>query len=166
MHNAGGPWSTYLMVGLMLVVLALRLRRVSQVRRLRLETLWIVPMVLVAALAGSLLQHPPRDPASWVLLAFALGIGLGVGWRRGKLMRIAIDPATHQLNHQASPAALLFVVLLIVARQGLRYEAASLGLDLLQVTGLLLAFTVGLVAATRVEMFVRGRRLLAGAAAG
>ncbi len=161
MHGTGGPWTTYLPVLLLLAVLALRLRGATRARRLRLETLWVVPAVLLAALAASLAGHPPREPLGWVWLAFALGIGLGVGWRRGKLMRIAVDPATHRLNQQASPAALLLAVLLVAARQGLAREAAALGLDMLRATGLLLALMTGVVAATRVEMFLRARALLA-----
>ena len=53
------------------------------------------------------------------------------------------------------------VVLLIVARQGLRWEAARMGFDLASVTLVLLGLAVGLVAAGRVELFVRARRLLA-----
>ena len=92
-------------------------------------------------------------------------MGGGIGWRRGALMRITVDPETHALGQQASPAALLFIVVLIVARQGLRYEGTALGLNVFQVTGILTAFALGLVAATRAEMFVRGRRLVAEARA-
>lgn len=163
--QASGPWVSYLLIGAMLVVLALRLRRMSRVRRLRLETLWIVPAVLMAVLVLSLVEVPPRHSVTWIAMAFALGIGGGVGWRRGALMKISIDPETHRLNQQASPTALLFVVVLIVARRGLRYEASALGLDLAMVTAALTAFTVGLISATRAEMFVRGQRLLADARA-
>jgi hypothetical protein len=80
-------------------------------------------------------------------------------------MRITVDPVTHQRNQQSSPAALLFIVLLIVIRQALRYEGAALGLNVLQLTGILLASGLGLFAATRAEMFLRARRLLAEARA-
>lgn len=149
---------TALVIGL---VLALRLRTARRARRLRLETLWIVPAILAIAFAGMIAEYPPPGALTWAWLALALAIGGAIGWRRGAVMRITVDPETHALNQQASPAALLFVVLLIVARQGLRYEGAALGLNVLQVTGILTAFAVGLVAATRAEMFVRGRRLLA-----
>jgi hypothetical protein len=154
-------WMRYAILAVVLVVVALRLRGLSQVRRLRVETLWIVPALLVAVLVATAIERPPHQPGTWIALAFAIGIGAGVGWRRAALTRLSVDPATHRLNQQASPAALLFVVLLIVARQGLRWEAARMGFDLASVTLVLLGLAVGLVAAGRVELFLRARRLLA-----
>jgi membrane protein CcdC involved in cytochrome C biogenesis len=148
------------------VVLLLRMRRMRRARPLRLETLWVVPAVLGLAVAVATWEYPPLTAAGWLALIAAVVIGGAIGWVRGMAMRIGVDPATHALNQQSSPAAFLFVVLLIVARQGLRYEAAALGIDVLMVTGLLLAFAFGLVSATRAEMHLRARRLLADARAG
>jgi hypothetical protein len=154
---------TAVVVGL---VLLLRICRMRRARPLRLETLWIVPAVLGFALALATWEYLPPTAVGWLGLVAAAAIGGAIGWYRGTLMRIGIDPTTHALNQQSSPAAFLFVVLLIVARQGLRYEAAALGINVLLVTGLLLAFVFGLVSATRAEMHLRARRLLADARAG
>lgn len=163
MHVQPGPgWIGYVIMGAVIaIVLFFRVRGTRRATRLRLETLWIVPCVYAAVLAISLYEYPPVDAVTWLWLAVALAFGAALGWRRGKLMRIGIDPVTHALNQQSSPAALLFIVLLIVARQGLRYEGAALGLNVLQVTGILIAFGVGLFGATRAEMYLRARRLLA-----
>jgi hypothetical protein len=161
MHEAGQPaWITFILPVVIVAVLALRLRGMRRARRLRLETLAIVPAIYFIVFALSLWEYPPVSVASWLELAAAAAVGAALGWRRGKMMRITVDPATHTLNQQSSPAALLFIVLLIVARSGLRYEGAAMGLNVLQVTGLLLAFGLGLFTATRVEMFLRARRLL------
>ena len=160
MHATPAPWIGYVVFGAVLLILFLRVRGMRRARRLRLETLWIAPAILGAVFVAMVAEYPPRDALTWLWIALALIVGAAIGWRRGKLMAIRVDPATHALNQQASPAALLFVVLLIVARQGLRYEAATLGLNILQVTGILTAFAAGLVIATRTEMFVRARRLL------
>lgn len=141
------------------LVLALRFRGLRRARRLKLETLWIVPALYAIVAAAILWQFPPHGAQILWLIA-ALGVGAAVGWRRGALMRITIDPETHALNQHASPAALLFIVLLIVARQGLRYEAPTLGFDIGMLTDLLVMFTFGLFSATRAEMFLRARRLL------
>lgn len=144
------------------LVLSFRLRGMRRARRLRLETLWIVPALYLLAAASILWQFPPHG-IQILWLAVALLVGAVIGWRRGASMRITIDPQTHALNQQASPAAMLFVVLLVVARQGLRYEARSMGFDVGAVTDLLVMFALGLFSATRAEMYVRARRLLASA---
>lgn len=141
------------------LVLGLRIRGMRRARRLKLETLWIVPALYALVAITILCQFPPHG-AQMLWLALALVAGGAIGWRRGALMRITIDPETHALNQQASPAALLFIVLLIAARQGLRYEASSLGFDVGMLTDLLVLFTFGLFSATRAEMYLRARRLL------
>jgi len=142
------------------VILLLRLRRMRQTRRLRLETLWVVPAIFALAFATTTWEHPPTTPVGWLWLAIGLAAGATVGWQRGKLMRITVDPATHALNQQSSPAALLFIVALIVVRQGLRFEAAEHGIDVLQITGIAIAFALGLMAVSRIEMYLRAKRLL------
>lgn len=93
-------------------------------------------------------------------MAVALALGGVLGWRRGALMRITIDPETHELNQQASPAAMLFILVLIIIRQGLRMEASTMGFNVAFITDLLVVFALGLFSATRLEMFLRARRML------
>ncbi|WP_253717737.1 CcdC protein domain-containing protein [Sphingomonas sp. AP4-R1] len=155
---------TYIITGCAIaLVLVLRYRGMRRASRLRLETLWIVPAIFGLAFLFGLYEAPPPTPIGWLWLVVAAAGGGALGWQRGKLMKISVDPATHQLNKQNSPAALLFIVLLIVARQGLRYEAAQAGVNLMKITGILLAFGFGLLSATRAEMYVRAKRLLGAA---
>lgn len=162
MHQHTAQFITYaITAAVVALVLFLRLRGLRRATPLRLETLWIVPALLIVALGISIWEYPPPRAIGWLWLALALGAGALLGWRRGTLMRISVDPATHRLNQQASPAALLVIVVLLVARQGLRYEAAALGIDIYQATAILMASALGLIAATRLEMFFRARRLLA-----
>lgn len=157
---------TYLITGVVIaLVLLLRVRGARHASRLRIETLWIVPALFALALVVGVYEMPPHAPLGWLWLALSAGAGAPIGWQRGKLMRISVDPETHQINKQNSPAAILFIVLLIVARQGLRYEAAQAGINLMNVTSYLLAFGFGLMAAMRGEMFLRAQRLLAEAQA-
>ena len=146
--------------------LTLRFRRERKVRRLRLEWLWVVPVLYGALFGWWQWQYPPSTPHGWLWLVVAMAAGAAVGWWRGSHMRIVIDPDTHQLNQQATPTAFLLLLLLVVARYGLRYEARAYDLDIYDLTGLLMATALGLFAATRAEMFLRARRLLAAARAG
>ena len=82
-------------------------------------------------------------------------------------MRITIDPATHALNQTGSPAAILFIAVLIAVRTGARAALGASGfqLDPFAVTDLLMALALGLFAAQRSEMYLRGKRLLDAAVA-
>jgi NAD/NADP transhydrogenase beta subunit len=148
---------------IVVLILALRLRGMRRMRRLRLETLWIVPAIYLAFAAAMFAEHPPQ-PLIWVFCAVALAVGAAIGWQRGKLMRIEVDPETHQLNQRASPAAVLFIFALIGVRMATRTllleDRGALHLDAFAITDILVALAVGLFAATRVEMYLRARRLL------
>jgi len=75
-------------------------------------------------------------------------------------MRINIDPETHALNQQASPAAMLFIFVIIIVRQGLRVEAGQFGFNAAFLTDLAVMFVLGMFSMTRLEMFLRAKRML------
>ena len=161
MHAQQSQTISYIITAIIVgLVMVLRFRSMGRARRLNLNTLWIVPAILGVVFAVSMAENPPHDALGWLWLALAAAIGALLGWRRGKLMRIHVDPETGTLNQTVSPAALLFFVLLIVARQGLRYEAASQGINILKITGIMMAFAIGLLGATRIEIYTRARRIL------
>jgi hypothetical protein len=147
---------TALIVGL---ILALRIRRMSKARPLTLERLWIVPTLYAVLVAALLLQAPP-SLGGWALGAAALAIGAGLGWQRGKLMHLSVDPATHQLNQKASLGGLLFIVVLIALKLVGQAEGPALHLDVMLLTQAFGMMALGLFSAMRVEMYLRGKRLL------
>ncbi|WP_294357964.1 CcdC protein domain-containing protein [uncultured Sphingomonas sp.] len=165
MNTAPGNWISYVITfAILALVLAFRWKRMSRARPLKLERLWVLPALYAALCIALYAQHPPRG-GCWLFCAGALLLGVLLGWQRGKMMRIAVDPDSHALNQTGSPAALLFIVALIAARSGARVavERSGWGIDPFVVTDVLMALALGLFTAMRVEMFLRGRRLLAGA---
>ncbi len=163
-HNgAPNPWISYAIMALVIaVVFTLRWRRMSQVRPLKLERLWIFPTIYAAIAAYMFVAFPPQGIA-WLFCALALILGAALGWQRGKLMKIAVDPETHALNQVASPAAMLFILGLIAVRSGARMALVgdnSLHLNVLAVTDILLALALGLFSVQRIEMYLRARRML------
>lgn len=149
---------------IILIVLFFRLRSVGKARRLRLERLWILP-AFYAAMVGFVFWNVPPHGLTWLWCLVALGFGAGLGWWRGKLMRVAVDPETHELSQTVSPAALLFIVALIAIRMGSRAMAAQVAgpgpTGLMAATDILLAFALGFIAFQRIEVFLRARRMLA-----
>jgi len=155
------PLVTYaITAAVILIVMALRWRRTGRAVPLKLERLWILPSVLALAVATTFATHPPQG-AGWLFCLIAAGLGAALGWQRGRMMRIDVDPDTHRLSQTSSPAALVLILAIVVLRQAARAGGARfLHLDALALSDMLLALAFGLVAAQRLEMFLRGRRLL------
>ena len=148
--------------GVIALVMALRWRRMSKPQPLKLERLWIFPAVYLVITVTMFALHPP-SLYGWLFALAALGMGAALGWQRGKLMAITVDPETHALNQRGSPAAMLLLVFIVLGRVGAKQLAESGGLhiDPLAVADVLIAFALGLFATTRIEMYLRAKRMLA-----
>jgi membrane protein CcdC involved in cytochrome C biogenesis len=160
-HPGQQTWVSYaITIGIIVVVMALRMRRMGRMRPLKLGTLWIVPALYFVVTALMFVQLPPTG---WVAIAsiVALLIGAAVGWQRGKMMHIHIDPETHALNQKASPAAMFFLIGLIVVRAGARTFLGQTGsASPSMLTDPLISFALGMFTLTRTEMYLRAKRML------
>jgi len=155
--------------GILLLVMALRFRSVGRHRRLRLERLWIAPALIAAIVVLTFVGAPP-SPLTLAICLVALLIGGALGWQRGRMMEIHVDPETHELNQVTSAAAMLFLLAIIAMRFGSRAlieaDVLPVHLDPRAVTDVLLSFALGLLGTSRLEMFLRARRMLAAARSG
>ena len=160
--------SYYVVILVVVVVVALRMRRLSRATPLRLERLWVVPALLLLATGATLASALPKG-LDWLWIALGLAIGGGFGWLRGKTMHIEVDPVTHAISAKGSQAAMVFIVILVAVRVGLRSylaaNASALHVSLAVASDTFIAFALGLVCLQRVEMAVRAIRLLAQARA-
>lgn len=144
-------------------VLFMRLRNVGKTRRLRVETLWIIPTLFIAFACFIFSQLPPVG-LGWLWVAIAGVLGGAIGWQRARLIHIGIDPVTHEINQTTSPAALIFIVALIGVRWALR-SAVEMGdarwhMGATLVTDIFVGFAIGVLTLYRVELYLRARRLL------
>jgi hypothetical protein len=149
------------------IVTLIRLRNVGRQRRLRIETLWVIPAIYGAIVAYVFWHFPPHGSV-WLYCAIALWGGVALGWNRGRLMRITVDPETHALNQATSPAALLFILVIVVLRIGSHSVAEYISpgqFGVMAATDILMALAIGFIAAQRLEMFLRAKTLLAEARA-
>jgi membrane protein CcdC involved in cytochrome C biogenesis len=147
-------------IGIIVIVMGLRMRRMGQMRPLNLNSLWIVPALYLVVAALMFFQLPPTG---WVAIASAaaLAVGAAVGWQRGKMMHIHVDPETHALNQKASPAAMIFLIALIVVRTTARSVLGQESdISPAMLTDPLIAFALGMFSLTRLEMYLRAKRLL------
>ncbi len=133
-------------------------------RRLRLEFLWIMPAILAVGALVLLVMLPPPAVWQWAVLVVVLAAGAGLGWWRGSLIRIEVDRETHQLNTRSSPAALIFLAGIFVVRYAARFviaeESQAVHLYAALFTDGFVLFGAGLYGVSRLEMFLRARRLL------
>jgi hypothetical protein len=159
-HPVHPSWVSYaITIGFVVLVIALRMRRMGQMRPLKLESLWVVPALYLVVAAIIFYQQPPTG---WVAIATAIGllIGAAVGWQRGKMMQIHVDPETHALNQKASPAAMIFLIALIAVRMLGRGVLGSEGVSPAMLTDPLIGFALGMFSVQRIEMYLRAKRLL------
>lgn len=164
MPQGNSQLTSYVITGaVVILILALRFRRLGQSRPLQLERLWVLPVVY-AVIAAFLVAQSPLQGVDWLWCAVALAIGAAIGWYRGKSVKITVDPNTHALNQTQSAATMVFLVALILIRFGLRSvlatEAQSWHVSAAVIVDAFIALALGLIAAQRLEIFLRARRLL------
>jgi hypothetical protein len=157
MNSQPNPLSYLIPIVIIAIVMFFRFRSMGKARPLRLERLWIVPAVYLA-LAILLFWEMTPHGLGWLWAALAFAGGGAIGWYRGAAMKISVDPETHALNQTSSPLALLLILGLIAVRFAIRAGAGNQ--DIALVTDCLVAFALGLLSMQRLEMFLRGSRLL------
>lgn len=156
----GGAW-TYIAPLIAIVVIVLRGVRA---RRLRVGRMWITPALILALVGTSLGAQPPDSFAVLTAQVFALGVGLGFGWWRGRTTTISLDPATQQLTSRSSPVGMALIAGLFLMRFALRDYAAAHAVELhvrpSEIAEAFLLLAAGLICAQRLEMWIRARRML------
>ena len=164
--QAHGNWLTAALPFVIIaVVIAFRLRTMSRERPLKLGTLWIIPAVYLLLTAWILFALPPTG-LGWGLLAVGLIIGSVLGWHRGKLIHIDLNPETGDLRQKASPLAMILLLALIVLKLGARAifgetAAGHPASGAMLLTDAFIGFALGLLSATRLELYLRAQRLVA-----
>jgi len=89
---------TYIPYLVMAVALTFIIRRNLAARRIRANTLWVFPILLVLIAGLSIAQSPPRDAFGIAVVVAAAFAGAVAGWYRGKLTHITLDAETGVLT--------------------------------------------------------------------
>lgn len=159
--GAGGSAATAL---LPFAFVALAIFRNLRTRRLRVERLWLAPVLIIVGAGFALRYQPPSTPAMAGVDVLAVMVGAALGWWRGRFTTITVDPATHVLTSRASPAGLLLLLVVFALRFGLRgFASANAGVlhvSVVEITDAFLLLAVGIVCTHRLEMALRATRLL------
>jgi hypothetical protein len=147
-----------------LVIVALVILRNSRARRLRIEAMWVAPVIIIALIGLSLTSQGMPSPLGLALCIAGVLVGAGLGWWRARFTHITVDPMTHELTSRASPIGMLVILVVFAIRFGIRAYAqqngTTLGVWAVALPDALLVMSVGLVCAGRLEIFLRATRLL------
>jgi hypothetical protein len=156
------------------LILAMILRRNLRAQTLRMERLWVYPAVLIVLTVLPMGSEPFPGLVSLVGFLVAIAVGGAVGWYRGKLTNITINPTTHEFASQASIAGTVLIGVVFAARYAVRMAVAGGGpslpwglhLDVAGITQGLMLFLVAMMSVQRIEMYLRCRQMLATARGG
>ncbi|HEX3756881.1 MAG TPA: hypothetical protein VHV26_17565 [Rhizomicrobium sp.] len=144
-----------------------RLRKMARARPLKWQYLWVRPAILLAVAALVLGDSPPRM-TDWPWLAIAAVGGVLAGWQWGRSMAIEMHPENGTLMARGGQAAMLVILVLVLLRMGLKtgveMEAPDHATAVL-VTDASIVFSALLFAVRGLEMFLRARKVMAGAQA-
>jgi hypothetical protein len=152
------------------LIMGLRIWRGSRARKLKVERMWIRPAIILTFLTLSIYgQPPPLTPAVLGGLALVTAAGGVMGWYRGRMVKVSIDPETHALTSRASPWGILIFLGLMVVRMAARitlgHEHDVAGVPVVAIIDGLTLFYAGNVVGLQVEVWMRARKLLADAIA-
>jgi len=147
---------------IMAVILVARNRRP---RELNLQRLWIRPVLAILFIGAMLYQSPPPlSVASVAVMVAAIVLGGALGWQRGRLTHLEVNPQTHIITARVSTVGVILVLGLVAGRMVLRSALTGPGFDgptvSLLADGLVVMAALTMLA-QQVEISLRARRLLA-----
>lgn len=174
--SAGHGWAAYLPLLIFLGVMAWRFRNLQQARPLRLPLLWMLPLIVTAAIAFALAAMPPSG-RGWLAVAAGVIVGGGIGIQRSRLMRLHVEGQGDEARVMVrqSPVALMLVLVVFAARRillpaGLAIQSGAQGGALqeahptataLLLTDAMLGFVLGMVVLSRLVLWQRARAMVA-----
>ncbi|HTJ63950.1 MAG TPA: hypothetical protein VL899_09075 [Alphaproteobacteria bacterium] len=152
----------YLPILIVAAMFALRWRQMIRPRKLRLVTLWMGPVAVLAGIALTMAGRPAPTVGHDLGLAVLAVAGSALGWTRAKLSKVEFDSENAMLTLRGTPYGILFLLALIAIRTGLRILSAKhpeWGINLTRATDFLLFFAFGLVLGYAAEVYRAARQV-------
>ena len=158
---------TVLPIAIIGLVFAFRFRNLNKPRPMQVGRLWIAPTFLAVVVVIVLISFPP-SLVGWLIIVFAALGGAFAGIKRGQLMHLERDPATGGLMMRQSRAALIFVVVILIARRAVTYgtgietgsgaqPGGQIPPEAMLVTDGLMAFALAMVGLMRWTLWQRAK---------
>jgi len=167
----GNQYLQYIGPAIVVIVIARRLLRAPQARRIRPGLLWIQPAILLAGMIALFAATPVQlSPLSLAIFVVAAIAGGTVGYFRALHQEFSIDPETGNVMSKATPlGSVLFLGIFIVRfvmntwmKDGQQTDMAHPpSANVLLYTDATLFFAFAMVAATAWEIWRRTRPIVA-----
>jgi hypothetical protein len=162
----------FLPILIILPMLYFRGRKMARAQPLKLNRLWIRPVLILATAALVLVApspgHQPAHvltPVDWAWMALAAALGAVAGWQWGRTMAIEVHPQDGTLMVRGGMAAVLVMAVLVLFRLGMRtglsVEAQAWHISMFLVSDASIIFTALLFTLRSIEMYFRARRVMA-----
>jgi len=107
-------------IALIIVILGIRIMRMSKEQRFRPATMWIVPGIFALITIGVIAVDGLTSPLDIALMLVALAAGFGIGWYQGTHTTVRVDHSQHAMFVKISPLGGLIWIAVIVLRIGVR----------------------------------------------
>jgi hypothetical protein len=166
--STGEGWTAYLPLLIFAGVMAWRFRNLQKARPLRLPLLWIMPLIVTAAVCLALAAMPPST-LGWLAMAGGFAVGGAIGVQRSRLMRFHIEGegTEARVMVRQSPLALTIILAVFVARRMLlpsgmaMDQAGHPSATALLVTDAMLGLVLGMVVLSRLVLWRRAHAMVA-----
>lgn len=173
-----------------LLVLLILYRRIGRVRRVRVNRLWLQPLIILIA-GGTVLYYSGMPTALWAAAYLLAAIaGAAIGYLRASHTHLSVHPETGELQSTQTAAATAIIMGLFVVKFGLNlmfpqlnggrrpgglsaftpdtvdavqaaHQASHTATTINYATDTLLIFSMALLVTSAFETWIRAQRLLA-----
>lgn len=171
--------TNYLIFAAVILLIArLAVRRSARSRRIRIQRMWLSPILASIATVSTLAREP--FPSIWALGIFALATaaGAGSGYFRALHTELTLDPETGNVSSRATPIGSALVVVFLFLRFAIEYFVksgvpqagfghrvlegpAAHGVDLFRLADAALIFSTMMTVARRYEVWRRAMPMIA-----
>ena len=162
---------SYLPLALVLLIV---LRRAGRSRTVRIQRMWITPVLSLAAVASVMMREPVPGLAASAILVLATAAGIGSGYFRALHTELSIDPETGGISSKATTIGTYLIVGFLALRIALDYaingsftpgpprfvNPSIRGVDLFRLADAALLFSTSMTIAQRAEIWRRAQKLI------
>jgi len=171
MVQMGSGYSNFLPLA---VVLLIVLRRARRAQKVRVERIWITPLLSLVAIASTMAQEPMPGVTAIAIFIVAAALGAAAGYFRALHIELSRDPVTGAISSKATPIGTVLIVIFLLVRVALdylvngkiafgpRFGAVAIrhGADLFRLADAALLFTTAMMLGQRFEILRRARALI------